>query len=79
MAVNADSIQELRSELGHQLANKSLKMNLRGIGAVVYRVPQLENDHLLKISLRSIRDEDTTSISQASMEAEGIGTPVHSC
>ncbi|KAL3642265.1 hypothetical protein CASFOL_013080 [Castilleja foliolosa] len=64
LAVNADSIPELRSELGHQLANKSLKTNLRGIGAVVYRVPELENDQLLKISLRSISDEDTTPISQ---------------
>ncbi|KAH6770520.1 DHHA1 domain protein [Perilla frutescens var. hirtella] len=64
LAVNADSIQELRSELGHQLACKSLKMNLRGIGAVVYRVPELENDLLLKISLRSVDDEDTTPISQ---------------
>ncbi|KAG8378647.1 hypothetical protein BUALT_Bualt07G0007100 [Buddleja alternifolia] len=64
LAVNADSVQELRSELGHQLANKSLKMNLRGIGAVVYKVPELENDLLLKISLRSINNEDTTSISK---------------
>lgn len=36
----------------------------RGIGAVVYRVPELETDLKLKVSLRSIRDEDTTSISQ---------------
>ncbi|KAG6384714.1 hypothetical protein SASPL_153531 [Salvia splendens] len=101
LAVNADSIQELRSELGNQLALKSLKMNLRpclflvleaelgvslnsiaacnfhhsspsslslifcrGIGAVVYRVPELENDSRLKISLRSVREEDTTPISQ---------------
>ncbi|XP_057804170.1 uncharacterized protein LOC131019601 isoform X2 [Salvia miltiorrhiza] len=64
LAVNADSIQELRSELGNELALKSLKMDLRGIGAVVYRVPELENDSLLKISLRSIGDEDTTPISQ---------------
>ncbi|PIN19440.1 hypothetical protein CDL12_07881 [Handroanthus impetiginosus] len=64
LAVDADSVCELRSELGNQLANKSLKMNLRGIGAVVYRVPEPENDLLLKISLRSINDEDTTLISQ---------------
>ncbi|CAA0818116.1 Unknown protein [Striga hermonthica] len=64
LAVNADSIQRLRSELGNLLANKSLKMNLRGIGAVVYRVPELGNDRLLKISLRSTPDEDTTPISQ---------------
>ncbi|KAL8124038.1 hypothetical protein AgCh_011883 [Apium graveolens] len=30
LAVNADSVTELRSELGHQLANKSCKMNLSG-------------------------------------------------
>ncbi|KAL0356403.1 UNVERIFIED_CONTAM: hypothetical protein Sradi_4087200 [Sesamum radiatum] len=36
----------------------------RGIGAVVYSVPELDNDQLLKISLRSISYEDTTPISQ---------------
>ncbi|XP_024989456.1 uncharacterized protein LOC112524061 [Cynara cardunculus var. scolymus] len=64
LAVNADSVSDLRSELGHQLAEKSRNHNLRGIGAVVYRVPELENDQILKISLRSIGSEDTTSISQ---------------
>ncbi|XP_038895461.1 uncharacterized protein LOC120083693 [Benincasa hispida] len=64
LAVDADSISELRSELGHQLATKSQNLNLRGIGAVVYRVPALGNDQMLKISLRSVHDEDTTRISQ---------------
>lgn len=64
LAVDADSISELRSELGHQLATKSQNLNLRGIGAVVYRVPALGNDQVLKISLRSVHDEDTTRISQ---------------
>ncbi|XP_059647183.1 uncharacterized protein LOC132293648 [Cornus florida] len=64
LAVYADSVSELRSELGHQLANKSHSMKLRGIGAVVYRVPELQNDQLLKISLRSVKSEDTTPISQ---------------
>ncbi|KAM5570282.1 hypothetical protein ABKV19_011111 [Rosa sericea] len=64
LAVDADSISELRSELGHQLATKSRSLNLRGIGAVVYKVPELENDELLKISLRSVDSEDTTLISQ---------------
>jgi nanoRNase/pAp phosphatase (c-di-AMP/oligoRNAs hydrolase) len=64
LAVDADSICKLRSELGHQLADKSSKLKLRGIGAVVYHVPELENDEMLKISLRSIEDEDTTPISQ---------------
>ncbi|XP_020581744.1 uncharacterized protein LOC110025538 isoform X2 [Phalaenopsis equestris] len=64
LAVDADSISELRSELGHQLANKSRNLNLRSIGAVVYKVPELKNDQLLKISLRSIEMEDTTAISK---------------
>lgn len=37
---------------------------LRGIGAVVYKVPELKNDKLVKISLRSVESEDTTPISQ---------------
>ncbi|XP_077246979.1 DHHA1 domain protein [Tasmannia lanceolata] len=64
LAIDADSVSELRSELGHQLANKSRTLNLRGIGAVVYKVPELGNDQLLKISLRSLDTEDTTPISQ---------------
>lgn len=63
-AVDADSISELRSEIGKQLANKSRNAKLRSIGAVVYRVPELKNDELLKISLRSVENEDTTPISQ---------------
>ncbi|XP_057474819.1 uncharacterized protein LOC130762946 [Actinidia eriantha] len=63
LAVDADHIFELRSELGHQLANRSRDMKLRSIGAVVYKVPGLEKDDLLKISLRSVDDEDTTPIS----------------
>lgn len=39
-------------------------MLFRGIGAVVYAVPELKNDQMLKISLRSIDNEDTTPISQ---------------
>lgn len=42
----------------------SFGFSYRGIGAVVYRVPQLENDQMLKISLRSLDREDTTPISQ---------------
>ncbi|XP_058755115.1 uncharacterized protein LOC131628277 [Vicia villosa] len=65
LAVNADAaLSMLRSELGHQLATKSQKLKLRGIGAVVYNVPELENNQKLKISLRSLDNEDTTPISQ---------------
>lgn len=65
LAVNADeALSELRSELGNQLACKSQDQNLRGIGAIVYRVPELGNDQMLKISLRSVKSEDTTPISE---------------
>ncbi|KAJ3706855.1 hypothetical protein LUZ61_010560 [Rhynchospora tenuis] len=64
LAVEADSISNLRSELGNQLAEKSRNLNLRGIGAVVYKVPELKNNEILKISLRSLDSEDTTPISQ---------------
>lgn len=64
LAVDADSVSNLRSELGHQLADKSHNLKMRGIGAVVYKVPDLNNDQMLKISLRSLDLEDTTPISQ---------------
>ncbi|KNA25806.1 hypothetical protein SOVF_003090 [Spinacia oleracea] len=65
LAVNADeALSELRSELGNQLAFKSQERNLRGVGAIVYRVPELGNDQMLKISLRSVKSEDTTPISE---------------
>ncbi|KAJ3680414.1 hypothetical protein LUZ60_016692 [Juncus effusus] len=63
LAVDADSISNLRSELGNQLAEKSRNLNLRGIGAVVYKVPEIKTN-LFKISLRSLDSEDTTVISQ---------------
>ncbi|XP_028805543.1 uncharacterized protein LOC114760456 [Neltuma alba] len=65
LAVNADAaLSELRSELGHQLASKSQNLKLRAIGAVVYKVPEIGNHNMLKISLRSLGNEDTTPISQ---------------
>ncbi|XP_021756237.1 uncharacterized protein LOC110721407 [Chenopodium quinoa] len=65
LAVMADeALSELRSELGNQLACKSQDQNLRGIGAIVYKVPKLGNDQMFKISLRSVKSEDTTPISE---------------
>ncbi|KAL2892383.1 hypothetical protein RDABS01_008292 [Bienertia sinuspersici] len=65
LAVYVDeAVSELRSELGNQLACKSQDRNLRGIGAIVYKVPESENDQMLKISLRSVKSEDTTPISE---------------
>ncbi|CAA6663129.1 unnamed protein product [Spirodela intermedia] len=65
LAVNVDAISDLRSDIGNQLAEKSQSLGLRGIGAVVYKVSELGNDQLLKVSLRSVGPEDTTPISQA--------------
>jgi len=56
---NQNIIKELISDL-----NYALIFTCRGIGAVVYKVPELENDQLLKISLRSEEKEDTTPITQ---------------
>ncbi|EFJ09107.1 hypothetical protein SELMODRAFT_428345 [Selaginella moellendorffii] len=64
LGVRADNAQELRSDLGHQLAEKSLRAGLRPIGAVVYEVEELGDPDTLKVSLRSI-DDDTTGISQS--------------
>lgn len=64
LAVENDDMADLRSELGHQLAAKSLALGLRPIGAVVYRVDEVDSS-LVKVSLRSIEGEDTTEISQA--------------
>ncbi|KAF7822002.1 DHHA1 domain protein [Senna tora] len=58
------ALSDLRSELGHQLASKSQNLKLRGIGAVVYKVAELGDDNKLKVSLRSLDNEDTTPISQ---------------
>lgn len=64
LAVEAEGVANIRSELGNQLAEKSREIGLRGIGAVVYREEGMEDVSQLKISLRSIGD-DTTEISKA--------------
>jgi len=65
LATEAGNISHLRSDIGNQLASKSLDLNLRPIGAVVYNVEELANNDIVKISLRSVGSEDTTEISQA--------------
>lgn len=52
----------------------ALCFGVRGIGAVVYKVPQLDDDHSLKISLRSVDAEDTTPISKAGFMASFVDT-----
>lgn len=64
LAVENDDMADLRSDLGNQLAARSLALGLRPIGAVVYKVDEVDSS-LVKVSLRSIEGEDTTRISQA--------------
>ncbi|GAQ78661.1 hypothetical protein KFL_000170070 [Klebsormidium nitens] len=65
LAVKVDSnVARLRSELGNQLAAKSEFAGHRAIGAIAYEEPGLEDPTLVKVSLRSKGDEDTTVISQ---------------
>ncbi|KAL6077149.1 DHHA1 domain-containing protein [Balamuthia mandrillaris] len=53
----------LRSELGNQLAKKSLQAGLRGIAALAYEEPAMKDaEKMYKVSLRSLSD-DTTAIS----------------
>lgn len=56
---------DLRSQMGNELAIRSQKAGLRGIGAIVYSENDMEDKTKLKVSLRSLKDEDTTPISLA--------------
>eukprot|EP00250_Pteridium_aquilinum_P003276 c135_g1_i1 orf=410-1447(-) len=64
LAVEDDHMADLRSDLGNQLAARSLALGLRPIGAVVYKVDEVDTS-LVKVSLRSTEGQDTTEISQA--------------
>jgi len=55
---------QLRSEMGNQLALKSQAAGLRGIGAVVYREGQIADASQLKVSFRTIPEEDASAIAK---------------
>lgn len=55
--------KSLRSEIGHALADRSAELQLAPIGAVAYVEASLNNADMLKVSLRSLGDTDTTEIS----------------
>lgn len=55
--------KQLRSEIGNELAQKSAAAGLAPMGVVAYVESALGNDSMLKVSLRSIGDLDTTPIS----------------
>eukprot|EP00850_Spirogloea_muscicola_P005767 SM000026S09016 [mRNA] locus=s26:1022469:1025631:- [translate_table: standard] len=69
-----DALSRLRSDIGHELAEKSRKDGRRGIGAVVYLVPELQDSSMLKVSLRSLDEieEDTTPISEVFNPARAL-------
>jgi len=71
LAVITDQPQ-LRSNMGHQLAEQSKGRGLRGIGAIVYQQEGMKKD-MWKVSLRSLEEEDTTAV------AKEFGGGGHKC
>ncbi|KAK9811824.1 hypothetical protein WJX72_010879 [[Myrmecia] bisecta] len=65
LAVRADDVSHLRSQLGNALAEKSAQAGLRAMGVVAYMEAAMNDGAKVKVSLRSIGDEDTTVITQA--------------
>lgn len=64
MAVRADGLQHLRSEIGNQLAQKSVTAGLRGISCVAYVEPAMGDAEKIKLSFRGVGDEETTHITR---------------
>ena len=67
LAVRVTSdVASLRSQIGNELACEAERRGLPAIGLVAYREREMEDDDpMIKISLRSKGEEDTTVISQA--------------
>jgi hypothetical protein len=66
LAVGIDSsLSHLRSQLGNELAMLSAAAGLRGVGVVAYREAEMRDPTQIKVSLRSLGEEDTTVISEA--------------
>lgn len=66
LAVIAGDDTELasyRSELGNQLAEESEKRGHAPVGVIAYKEIGMKQENCLKVSLRSLREEDTTVIS----------------
>lgn len=55
---------ELRSALGHAVAERSRQQGLWGVGLVVYTTADLERKGLLKVSARSVEGEDTLAFTE---------------
>lgn len=66
LGVRADrALSQIRSTVGNELAQASAKQGLRPIGVVAYIEEAMGDRSKMKVSLRSVGDEDTTDISQA--------------
>lgn len=61
LAVEGGQFSRLRSEIGNRLASRSKEKGMRGIGLVAYLDPNCRPS-VIKLSLRSIDEEDTTAI-----------------
>lgn len=53
------SYPELRSALGHALADRSMKEGLSPLGIVAYTTPELERKGFIKVSARAVEGGDT--------------------
>ncbi|GAB4821849.1 hypothetical protein N2152v2_008895 [Parachlorella kessleri] len=60
----ADDVGRLRSQLGNVLAERAKAQGLRGVAVVAYTEAAMNDPSKLKLSLRSVGDEDTTVISE---------------
>jgi len=64
LALMGDGPEELRSDIGNKLASKSAAQGLRPSSVFAYHVAELGPDSI-KLSFRSLGDEDTTPVSLA--------------
>lgn len=55
---------EMRSALGHKLAEKSQQEGLTGLGVVAYSTAELERKGYIKVSVRALGGEDTLKLTE---------------
>jgi len=55
---------ELRSALGHALAERSREQGLAGLGMIVYTTPELQRKGQVKVSVRGVDDADTLVVTE---------------
>ena len=65
LAVEGRQFSHLRSAIGNNLAEESLRLGMRGIGVVAYVDPGFLDPSKIKLSFRGILQEDTSAIAAA--------------